>query len=86
MTRLPHIEPGTADASTEELSATARRQIGGTPNMTHATANSPALLNGYLALSAALSRAACARRARTDRRAGGNAARSCDARRIGIAL
>jgi uncharacterized peroxidase-related enzyme len=56
MTRLPHVEPGTADTTTEELFTTARQQIGGTPNMTQAMANSPALLNGYLALSAALSR------------------------------
>jgi uncharacterized peroxidase-related enzyme len=56
MSRLPLIEPGTADKITEELFATARRQIGGTPNMIRAMANSPAVLNGYLALSAALSR------------------------------
>jgi uncharacterized peroxidase-related enzyme len=55
VSRLPLIEPGTADGTIEELFATARRQIGGTPNMTRAMANSPALLNGYLALSAALS-------------------------------
>lgn len=56
MTRLPLIEPGTADTTTEDLFATARKQIGGIPNMVQAMANSPALLNGYLTLSAALSR------------------------------
>ena len=55
MSRLPLIEPGTADKVTEELFATARRQIGGNSDMIRAMANGPAVLNGYLALSAALS-------------------------------
>jgi len=56
MTRLLLIEPGTADSITEDLFETARKQIGGIPNMVRAMANSPALLSGYLALSDALSR------------------------------
>src|SRR6202000_622263 len=55
VSRLPLIEPGTADKVTEELFAPARRQIGGNSDMIRAMANGPAVFNGYLALSAALS-------------------------------
>jgi hypothetical protein len=58
----PTIDPATAQPPAAELLATIQQSIGATPNMIRAMANSPALLNGYLQLSAALSAACCRRR------------------------
>lgn len=55
MSRIPLIDPATAQPPAAELLATVQQSIGATPNMIRAMANSPALLNGYLQLSAALS-------------------------------
>lgn len=54
MSHLPLIDPGTAAEPAAGLLADVRRALGVVPNMTRAMANSPALLRGYLALSAAL--------------------------------
>ena len=56
MSRLPLVDPNTANAATAPLLAEVHRRLGVTPNMTRAMANSPALLQGYLDLSAALNR------------------------------
>lgn len=54
MTALPLVDPATAPARTADLLAAVHRGLGVTPNMTRAMANSPAVLQGYLQLSAAL--------------------------------
>ena len=56
MTHLPLVTPAPATAPVQRLLAEVRRRQGTTPNMTRAMANSPALLQGYLDLSGALSR------------------------------
>jgi AhpD family alkylhydroperoxidase len=56
MTRLPLVDAAVAAAPVSELLTEVQRRLGATPNMTRAMANSPALLKGYLDLSAALSR------------------------------
>jgi len=58
MSNLPLIDPATATGATADLLAAVQRGLGVTPNMTRAMANAPALLDGYLALSGALSRGA----------------------------
>lgn len=54
MTAFTPIEPGTATGKAAELLADVQQALGVTPNMTKVMANSPALLQGYLALSGAL--------------------------------
>lgn len=56
MSTLPLIDPATATGKTADLLTAVQRGLGVTPNMTKAMANAPALLDGYLALSAALSK------------------------------
>lgn len=53
MSVLPLIDP-TTDGPAGQLLGTVRKRLGVVPNMTGAMANSPALLEGYLGLSAAL--------------------------------
>ena len=55
MNNLPLLDPATTTGRTAELLATVQRRLGVTPNMAKAMANSPALLHGYVDLSAALS-------------------------------
>ena len=54
MSRIPQIEPANATGAAADLLAQVHDALGVTPNMTKVMANSPALLEGYLALSAAL--------------------------------
>ncbi|MFI1585532.1 carboxymuconolactone decarboxylase family protein [Embleya sp. NPDC020630] len=54
MTGFPLIDPATATGKAAQLLADVHKSLGVTPNMTKAMANSPALLQGYLALSGAL--------------------------------
>jgi uncharacterized peroxidase-related enzyme len=54
MSEIPLIDPATAQPPAADLLAKVQRSVGAVPNMTRAMANSPALLNGYLQLSAAL--------------------------------
>ena len=56
MSTLPLIDPATATGRTADLLAAVQRRLGVTPNMTRAMANSPALLDGYLSLSGALTK------------------------------
>ena len=58
MSNLPLVDPTTATGKAADLLAAVRRGLGVTPNMTRAMANSPALLEGYLALSGALAKGA----------------------------
>lgn len=53
-TAFTPVEPATATGKAAELLATVQKALGLTPNMTKVMANSPALLQGYLALSGAL--------------------------------
>jgi uncharacterized peroxidase-related enzyme len=54
MSALPLIDPNTADGPARTLLDAVQQRLGVVPNMTRAMANSPALLEGYLALSGAL--------------------------------
>jgi uncharacterized peroxidase-related enzyme len=54
MPGLPLVDPQTVEGPARKLLAAVRTSLGVTPNMTRAMANSPALLEGYLALSGAL--------------------------------
>lgn len=54
MNTLPLVDPTTADGPARTLLAAVQQKLGVTPNMTRAMANSPALLQGYLAFSGAL--------------------------------
>jgi uncharacterized peroxidase-related enzyme len=54
MSNLPLIDPATATGATAELLATVQANLGITPNMTKAMANSPAVLKSYLEFSGAL--------------------------------
>lgn len=55
MSRIAQIEPATATGVAAELLGQVQKSLGVTPNMTKVMANSPALLQGYLALAGALS-------------------------------
>ncbi|MER5311277.1 carboxymuconolactone decarboxylase family protein [Streptomyces sp. NPDC002773] len=54
MSRLPIIEPDTAQGAAADLLAAVQKALGVTPNMTKVMANSPAVLKGYLEFSGAL--------------------------------
>jgi uncharacterized peroxidase-related enzyme len=55
MSTLPLIDPSTAAEAAAGLLAGVQKNLGITPNMTKAMANSPAQLKGYVELSGALS-------------------------------
>jgi uncharacterized peroxidase-related enzyme len=54
MTNFAPVEPDTATGKAGELLAQVQKSLGLTPNMTKVMANSPALLQSYLALSGAV--------------------------------
>jgi uncharacterized peroxidase-related enzyme len=54
MTNFAPVEPDTATGKASELLAQVQKSLGLTPNMTKVMANSPALLQSYLALSGAV--------------------------------
>lgn len=54
MTNFAPVEPETATGKAAELLAQVQKSLGLTPNMTKVMANSPALLESYLALSGAV--------------------------------
>jgi uncharacterized peroxidase-related enzyme len=56
MSRIHQINPETATGKARELLDAVQGNLGLVPNMTRAMANSPAVLNGYLSLSGALSK------------------------------
>jgi uncharacterized peroxidase-related enzyme len=55
MSNLPLVDPTTATGITAELLAAVQANLGVTPNMTKAMANSPAVLKSYLEFAGALS-------------------------------
>jgi uncharacterized peroxidase-related enzyme len=55
MSRLNQIAPESATGKAKELLDAVKAKLGLVPNMTRAMANAPAVLNGYLQLSGALS-------------------------------
>ncbi len=56
MSRIPQINPESATGQAKALLDAVKSKLGLVPNMTRAMANSPAVLDGYLALSGALSK------------------------------
>ncbi|MDX1969181.1 MAG: carboxymuconolactone decarboxylase family protein [Planctomycetaceae bacterium] len=56
MSRIPQIPPESAVGRAKELLDAVKNKLGLVPNMTRAMANSPAVLDGYLSLSGALSK------------------------------
>ncbi len=56
MSRIPQINPESATGQAKTLLDAVKSQLGLVPNMTRAMANSPAVLDGYLSLSGALSK------------------------------
>ena len=54
MSRLPLVDPSQAQGKAHELFEAVKAKMGRVPNMMKAMANSPAVLEGYLALSGAL--------------------------------
>jgi uncharacterized peroxidase-related enzyme len=64
MARLTQISPEAATGRAKELLDAVKGQLGLVPNMTRAMANAPAVLDGYLELSGALSKGTLPDRAR----------------------
>jgi uncharacterized peroxidase-related enzyme len=58
MSRIHQIAPAAATGKAKELLDAVQGKLGLVPNMTRAMANSPAVLDGYLSLSGALSKGA----------------------------
>jgi uncharacterized peroxidase-related enzyme len=56
MSRLNQLSPDTATGRAKELLGTVKNKLGLIPNMTRAMANAPAVLDGYLQFSGALSK------------------------------
>jgi len=56
MSRIPQINPESATGKAKELLDAVKSKLGLVPNMTRAMANAPAVLDGYLSLSGALSK------------------------------
>lgn len=58
MPRIPALDPQTANAQATALLDAVQKALGVTPNMMRTMAQSPAVLDGYLALSGALGKGA----------------------------
>ncbi len=58
MSRIEQINPATATGKAKELLDAVQNKMGLVPNMTRAMANSPSVLEGYLALSGAVAKGA----------------------------
>ena len=56
MSRLQQIQPASSTGKAKELLDAVQGKLGLVPNMTRAMVNSPAVLDGYLSLSGALSK------------------------------
>ncbi|HXT61026.1 MAG TPA: carboxymuconolactone decarboxylase family protein [Pirellulales bacterium] len=54
--RINPVDPAVAEGRTQELFAAVKAKTGGVPNMMKTMAHAPALLEGYLAFSGALSK------------------------------
>jgi len=55
MQRIPALDPATTNGKSKEYFNTIEKKLGMVPNMMRTMGNSPAVLNGYLAFSGALS-------------------------------
>lgn len=55
MARLAQIDPAAAEGKSQQLLEAVRKKMGATPNITRVMANQPAVLEGYLAFSGAVS-------------------------------
>ena len=64
MSRIHQINPQSATGKAKELLDAVQSKLGLVPNMTRAMANSPAVLDGYLSLSGALSKGALSAKSR----------------------
>ena len=64
MSRIHQINPQAATGKAKELLDAVQGKLGLVPNMTRAMANSPAVLDGYLSLSGALSKGALSAKSR----------------------
>jgi uncharacterized peroxidase-related enzyme len=64
MSRILQINPQSATGKAKELLDAVQSKLGLVPNMTRAMANSPAVLDGYLSLSGALSKGALSAKSR----------------------
>lgn len=51
MSRIPAVDPESASGKTKELFETAKKKMGGVPNILRVMGNSPVSLNAYLTLS-----------------------------------
>jgi uncharacterized peroxidase-related enzyme len=54
MQRIPSVSPENAQGKQKELLDAVQKKMGGVPNLVRVFANSPSVLEGYLALSSAL--------------------------------
>ena len=64
MSRIHQLNPQSATGKAKELLEAVQGKLGLVPNMTRAMANSPAVLEGYLSLSGALSKGALSAKSR----------------------
>ena len=58
MSRIPPVDPATAQGKAKDLLSAVQRALGVTPNLFRVTAQSPAALEGLLSLNGALQRSA----------------------------
>ena len=56
MSRIPPVDPATAQGKVKELLSAVQQALGVTPNLFRVTAQSPAALEGLLGLNGALQR------------------------------
>ena len=64
MSRIHQVDPQSATGKAKDLLDAVQGKLGLVPNMTRAMANSPAVLDGYLSLSGALSKGALSAKSR----------------------
>src|SRR5271165_7181567 len=78
MSRFVQISPETATGKAKELLDAVKSKLGLVPNMTRAMANSPAVLEGYLALSGALGKGSLSAKKREQIALAVGQANNCD--------
>ncbi|MEI8383966.1 MAG: carboxymuconolactone decarboxylase family protein [Planctomycetota bacterium] len=78
MSRIRQINPESATGKAKDLLDAVKNKLGLVPNMTRAMANSPAVLDGYLSLSGALSQGGLSAKLREQIALTVGEANSCD--------
>ncbi|MDB5384377.1 MAG: Carboxymuconolactone decarboxylase family protein [Planctomycetaceae bacterium] len=78
MSRINQINPENASGKTKELLDTVKSKLGLVPNMTRAMANSPAVLEGYLGFSGALTKGSLSAKIREQIALAVSEANGCD--------